>query len=174
MVTGGGAHKYAKIIEEKMGVSVVKVKRPVACMPAVCFNNALLQMEEMKMLVDGINFFIKNNVYEEMFTYNADLKQKTFLTNINDGFFPFLLVNIGSGGEYWGSLFLLQFSLTPVTGSVDSSCGQLRAVRARFWNQRWRWHFLGSLSPLDQGEDVCRGGAAFVCGKQWQCGFTCF
>src|SRR4051812_40302683 len=37
----------------------------------------------------------QNNVYEEVFTYNADTKQKTFLSNMSEAFFPFLLVNIG-------------------------------------------------------------------------------
>jgi pantothenate kinase len=48
-ITGGGAHKYAKLIEERMGASVVK-------------------LDEMSMLVDGLNFFLRNNVYDEVFT----------------------------------------------------------------------------------------------------------
>jgi pantothenate kinase len=76
-ITGGGAHKYARMIEERMGVTVVK-------------------LDEMGMLVDGLNFFLKNNVYEEVFTYNAATKEKkTF--DVGKSFFPYLLVNIGSG-----------------------------------------------------------------------------
>lgn len=78
MLTGGGAHKYARLIEERLGITVVKT-------------------EEMQMLVDGVNFFIRNNVYEEFFTWNSETKQKEFLSNVDDSFFPFILVNIGSG-----------------------------------------------------------------------------
>ncbi len=76
-ITGGGAHKYARMIEERMKVTVVK-------------------LDEMAMLVDGLNFFLRNNVYEEVFTYNAATKEKkTF--DLGKSFFPYLLVNIGSG-----------------------------------------------------------------------------
>lgn len=115
MLTGGGAHKYAKLIEEKMGVRVVKVRG--TGLGARSSLISFFQMEEMKMLVDGVNFFIKNNVYEEVFSFDAESRvrsalpwgerpffffdpfrqQKTFLSHLDESFFPFLLVNIGSG-----------------------------------------------------------------------------
>ena len=79
MITGGGAHKYAKTIEDTMHVQVVK-------------------MDEMEMLVDGLNFFVQNHVYQEIFTYNYETKQKCYIgEEMLSSFFPYLLVNIGSG-----------------------------------------------------------------------------
>lgn len=79
MITGGGAHKYSKLIEETMNVKVCK-------------------MEEMEMLVDGLNFFVQNHVYQEIFTYNYEKKEKHYVAeDMLTTFFPYLLVNIGSG-----------------------------------------------------------------------------
>ncbi|XP_065215107.1 4'-phosphopantetheine phosphatase [Planococcus citri] len=75
--TGGGAHKYADLIQEKLGLSVDKE-------------------DELPCLIKGCNFLLKN-ISDEAFVYhrngNPEYEFQTAHTNI----FPYLLVNIGSG-----------------------------------------------------------------------------
>jgi len=81
--TGGGAYKYAEVVKEKLGITFEKY-------------------DEMKCLIDGLNFLLQN-VDGEAFTYDWKKKEQTFLTfakcKEEDPKFPFpyLLVNIGSG-----------------------------------------------------------------------------
>ena len=77
-ITGGGAHKFQKLIEERLNVRVAK-------------------LDEMGMLVNGLNFFLQNKVYEEVFTFNARMEHRTY--DLPESFFPYLLVNIGSGAS---------------------------------------------------------------------------
>jgi len=81
--TGGGAFKYANLVKEKLGVT---------------FN----KHDEMKCLIDGLNFLLLN-VDNEAFTYDWKTKEQHFIScekskNGDPNFpFPYLLVNIGSG-----------------------------------------------------------------------------
>lgn len=74
-VTGGGAHKYADLLKEKLGVHLDKE-------------------DEMDCLVAGANFLLKA-VHQEAFTY-MDGKKEFAQIDQND-LYPYLLVNIGSG-----------------------------------------------------------------------------
>nr|CAD7596981.1 unnamed protein product [Timema genevievae] len=75
--TGGGAYKYTKLLQEKLGLSVDKE-------------------DEMACLIKGCNFLLKN-ISDEAFVFqrhgNPEYKFQTADPNI----FPYLLVNIGSG-----------------------------------------------------------------------------
>jgi len=81
--TGGGAYKYAELVKEKLDIT---------------FNKA----DEMKCLIDGLNFLLLN-VDNEAFTYDWKTREQHFLSfdksKKEDANFPFpyLLVNIGSG-----------------------------------------------------------------------------
>lgn len=77
-MTGGGAFKFEKMLRDTLGVSINK-------------------LDEMKMLVDGLNFCLQH-VNNEVFTYSHETKKQTFVPP-SDGAdsFPYLLVNIGSG-----------------------------------------------------------------------------
>ncbi|KAL5715953.1 pantothenate kinase [Ranunculus cassubicifolius] len=74
-VTGGGAHKYADVFKEQIGVTIEKE-------------------DEMDCLADGANFLLKV-VQNEAFTYIEGKKESVNIDQ-ND-LFPYLLVNIGSG-----------------------------------------------------------------------------
>ncbi|XP_018912276.2 4'-phosphopantetheine phosphatase isoform X1 [Bemisia tabaci] len=75
--TGGGSHKYASLIAEKLGLSVDKE-------------------DEMECLIKGCNFLLRN-ISDEAFVYhrhgNPEYEFQTATPNI----FPYLLVNVGSG-----------------------------------------------------------------------------
>lgn len=73
--TGGGAHKYADLFNEKLGVSIEKE-------------------DEMDCLVAGANFLLKA-IRHEAFTHMEGHKE--FVQIDNNDLFPYLLVNIGSG-----------------------------------------------------------------------------
>jgi pantothenate kinase len=78
-VTGGGAHKYANLFQDKLGVKLEKE-------------------DEMRTLIVGLNFLLKN-VPNEAFTFSQDINHpnpKTFVPPSANPF-PYLLVNIGSG-----------------------------------------------------------------------------
>ncbi|XP_054824165.1 pantothenate kinase 1-like isoform X1 [Prosopis cineraria] len=73
--TGGGAHKYADLFKERLGISLEKE-------------------DEMDCLVVGANFLLKV-VRQEAFTYMDG--QKQFVKIEHSDLYPYLLVNIGSG-----------------------------------------------------------------------------
>jgi len=81
--TGGGAFKYAELVKDKLDIT---------------FNKA----DEMKCLIDGLNFLLLN-VDNEAFTYDWKTREQHFLSfdkskKEDSNFpFPYLLVNIGSG-----------------------------------------------------------------------------
>jgi type II pantothenate kinase len=77
-VTGGGAFKFEKLLRDNLNVSISK-------------------LDEMKMLVDGLNFVLAH-VHNEVFTYSHETKKQTFVPpRRNEDQYPYLLVNIGSG-----------------------------------------------------------------------------
>ncbi|XP_073148626.1 pantothenate kinase 2 isoform X1 [Henckelia pumila] len=73
--TGGGAHKYADLFKERLGISIEKE-------------------DEMDCLVAGANFLLKA-IRHEAFTHMEG--QKEFVQIDSNDMFPYLLVNIGSG-----------------------------------------------------------------------------
>ncbi|KAK1268032.1 Pantothenate kinase 2 [Acorus gramineus] len=73
--TGGGAHKFADVFKERLGVSIDKE-------------------DEMDCLVAGANFLLKA-IRHEAFTHMEG--QKEFVQIDHNDLFPYLLVNIGSG-----------------------------------------------------------------------------
>jgi len=79
--TGGGAYKYTNLLSTKLGMKVDK-------------------LDEMKCLITGCNFLLKN-IPNECFTFDrGDEKRKhryNFQSVDSRTLFPYLLVNIGSG-----------------------------------------------------------------------------
>ncbi|XP_064455596.1 4'-phosphopantetheine phosphatase-like [Ornithodoros turicata] len=76
-VTGGGAFKYRDLISKTLGLHV--------------------DMEdEMKCLIDGCNFLLKN-IPDEVFEYHRHGNPEYKFNNTDPRLFPYLLVNIGSG-----------------------------------------------------------------------------
>ncbi|XP_073039820.1 pantothenate kinase 2 [Primulina eburnea] len=73
--TGGGAHKYADLFKERLGISIEKE-------------------DEMDCLVAGANFLLKA-IRHEAFTHMEG--HKAFVQIDSNDMFPYLLVNIGSG-----------------------------------------------------------------------------
>ncbi|XP_073274410.1 pantothenate kinase 2 isoform X2 [Primulina huaijiensis] len=73
--TGGGAHKYADLFNERLGISIEKE-------------------DEMDCLVAGANFLLKA-IRHEAFTHMEG--HKAFVQIDSNDMFPYLLVNIGSG-----------------------------------------------------------------------------
>jgi type II pantothenate kinase len=77
-VTGGGAFKFEKMLKERLNVAINK-------------------LDEMRMLVNGLNFVL-SHVEKEVFTYSHETKKQTFVPpQDEEDMFPYLLVNIGSG-----------------------------------------------------------------------------
>lgn len=77
-VTGGGAFKFEKMLKDRLNVAINK-------------------LDEMKMLVNGLNFVL-SHVEKEVFTYSHETKKQTFVPPKEENdMFPYLLVNIGSG-----------------------------------------------------------------------------
>uniref|UniRef100_A0A0A9YJQ4 4'-phosphopantetheine phosphatase n=3 Tax=Lygus hesperus TaxID=30085 RepID=A0A0A9YJQ4_LYGHE len=75
--TGGGAYKYASLIQEKLGLRVEKE-------------------DEMSCLSKGCNFLLKN-ISDEAFTYHRHGNPEYEFQNADPNIFPYMLVNIGSG-----------------------------------------------------------------------------
>ncbi|KAI5710818.1 hypothetical protein M8J75_011640 [Diaphorina citri] len=75
--TGGGAYKYANLIQEKLGLSVDKE-------------------DEMECLIQGCNFLLRN-ISDEAFVYNRHGNPEYDFQLAEPNIFPYLLVNIGSG-----------------------------------------------------------------------------
>jgi len=81
--TGGGAYKFAEVVKEKLGITFGK-------------------HDEMKCLIDGLNFLLLH-VDNEAFTFDWRTREQKFLSfdkfrEADHTFpFPYLLVNIGSG-----------------------------------------------------------------------------
>lgn len=75
--TGGGAYKYAYLIQEKLGLSVDKE-------------------DEMECLIKGCNFLLKN-ISDEAFVYHRHGNPEYEFQTADPNIFPYLLVNIGSG-----------------------------------------------------------------------------
>ncbi|KAK3033524.1 hypothetical protein RJ639_032753 [Escallonia herrerae] len=73
--TGGGAHKFADLFKERLGISIDKE-------------------DEMDCLVAGANFLLKA-IRHEAFTHMEGHKE--FVQIDHNDLFPYLLVNIGSG-----------------------------------------------------------------------------
>ncbi|CAH1755830.1 1235_t:CDS:10 [Entrophospora sp. SA101] len=74
--TGGGAHKYYKIFQERLkGVKIEKE-------------------DEMECLIDGLNFLISEIPYE-VFTYSE--QNPMCFEGTPSNMFPYMIVNIGSG-----------------------------------------------------------------------------
>ena len=77
-VTGGGAYKFADLIENKLGLRIAKE-------------------DEMECMIKGCNFLLRN-ITEESFSYQKkDDPVYTFQTSNPQDMFPYLLVMIGSG-----------------------------------------------------------------------------
>ncbi|KAL0481588.1 type II pantothenate kinase [Acrasis kona] len=75
-VTGGGAYKFASLLEDKLSTKITK-------------------FDEMQCLIKGLNFFLKNLI-DESFSFQND--QKIFeKSSPSESTYPYLLVNIGSG-----------------------------------------------------------------------------
>lgn len=75
--TGGGAYRYADLINEKLGLSVDKE-------------------EEMACLIKGCNFLLRN-ISDEAFVYHRHSNPEYEFQTADPNIFPYLLVNIGSG-----------------------------------------------------------------------------
>jgi len=75
-VTGGGAYKYADMIEKKLGFSISKA-------------------DEMECMIRGCNFLLKN-ISDESFVYQKKDTPAYSFQNPKE-MFPYLLVTIGSG-----------------------------------------------------------------------------
>ncbi|DBA02599.1 hypothetical protein Poli38472_014495 [Pythium oligandrum] len=84
--TGGGAYKFGRLFEEKLGIEILKE-------------------DEMDCLIRGLNFVLRH-AKDECFTFTdvvldtqglGQATKKNIPTPPNDELYPFLLVNIGSG-----------------------------------------------------------------------------
>ncbi|KAK9503529.1 hypothetical protein O3M35_010068 [Rhynocoris fuscipes] len=75
--TGGGAYKYASLLQEKLGLKVEKE-------------------DEMSCLIKGCNFLLKN-ISDEAFTYHRHASPEYEFQTADPNIFPYMLVNIGSG-----------------------------------------------------------------------------
>jgi len=75
-VTGGGAYKYAEMIEERLGLTISKA-------------------DEMECMIRGCNFLLRN-ITDESFIYRKSESPAYTFQNPKD-MFPYLLVTIGSG-----------------------------------------------------------------------------
>ncbi|XP_011501587.1 PREDICTED: pantothenate kinase 4 [Ceratosolen solmsi marchali] len=76
-VTGGGAHKYTKLLQDKLGTQVDK-KDEICC------------------LIKGCNFLLKN-ISGEAFEFSRHANPEYKFQKAGPNIFPYLLVNIGSG-----------------------------------------------------------------------------
>ncbi|GMH37452.1 hypothetical protein BSKO_05325 [Bryopsis sp. KO-2023] len=76
VATGGGAHRFADVFREKLGLVLEK-------------------SDEMDCLVAGCNFFLKT-IPDEAFTFQSGVSSYLRVTDDSD-LYPYLLVNIGSG-----------------------------------------------------------------------------
>ncbi|CAL4154221.1 unnamed protein product, partial [Meganyctiphanes norvegica] len=78
-VTGGGAYKYAELIQQKLGLTVEKE-------------------DEIECLMKGCNFLLQNIQDEQFsFTRHSNGQAEYNFLNAEPNIFPYLLVNIGSG-----------------------------------------------------------------------------
>ncbi|XP_042242173.1 4'-phosphopantetheine phosphatase-like isoform X3 [Homarus americanus] len=75
--TGGGAYKYAELIQQKLGLTVEKE-------------------DEIGSLIKGCNFLLRN-IPDEQFSYSRHEDPEYRFINTEPNIFPYLLVNIGSG-----------------------------------------------------------------------------
>uniref|UniRef100_A0A023F3Z0 4'-phosphopantetheine phosphatase n=2 Tax=Triatoma infestans TaxID=30076 RepID=A0A023F3Z0_TRIIF len=75
--TGGGAYKYAAVLQDKLGLKVEKE-------------------DEMGCLIKGCNFLLKN-ITDEAFTYHRHGIPEYEFQTADPNIFPYMLVNIGSG-----------------------------------------------------------------------------
>ncbi|XP_050525416.1 4'-phosphopantetheine phosphatase [Daktulosphaira vitifoliae] len=75
--TGGGAHKYSRLIQEKLGLEVDKE-------------------DELTCLIKGCNFLLKN-ISDEAFVYHRNGSPEYEFQTADPHVFPYMLVNIGSG-----------------------------------------------------------------------------
>lgn len=126
-VTGGGAHKYAALFEEKLDVKFEKE-------------------DEMKSLIEGLNFLLKN-IPNESFTYSSDMNDpspKKF-DSVQMNPFPYLLVNIGSG-----------VSLLKVDGEKTfTRVGGTSLGGGTFWGL---CHLLTGVSNFDEMLELSKKG----------------
>jgi len=77
-VTGGGAFKYADLIEKKLGLTIDKE-------------------DEMQCMIRGCNFLLRNISDEAYYYEKKESPEYHFQTSNPDDMFPYLLVTIGSG-----------------------------------------------------------------------------
>ena len=84
VATGGGAFKFKSLLDNEFGT----------------LNVPIVQLDEMKCLINGLDFFI-HETNGEVFTYNEtdgeipiDVQE---CTQNNNSTYPYMLVNIGSG-----------------------------------------------------------------------------
>ncbi|KAK7080541.1 Pantothenate kinase 4 [Halocaridina rubra] len=75
--TGGGAYKYAELIQQKLGLLVEKE-------------------DEIGCLIKGCNFLLRN-ITDEQFAYHRHSEPEYHFITVEHNIFPYLLVNIGSG-----------------------------------------------------------------------------
>lgn len=75
--TGGGAYKFAELIQQKLGLMVEKE-------------------DEIGSLIKGCNFLLRN-IPDEQFSYSRHEDPEYRFINSEPNIFPYLLVNIGSG-----------------------------------------------------------------------------
>ncbi|XP_020796252.2 4'-phosphopantetheine phosphatase-like [Boleophthalmus pectinirostris] len=78
-VTGGGTHKFKDLIEKKLGLKM-DIEDEVTC------------------LTKGCNFVLRN-IPHEAFVYSKHADPEFKFQNIQPDIFPYLLVNIGTGGS---------------------------------------------------------------------------
>jgi len=78
--TGGGAYKYADMLRSKTGCKIIKI-------------------DELKSLLWGLDFLLRNVRNECFYFKNPDLKKESEkgYQNFSKGTYPYLLCNIGSG-----------------------------------------------------------------------------
>lgn len=77
--TGGGAYKYAKLLEDFSGIK-------------------LKQVDEMKSLVHGLNYLIMTEGVGDFFMFNEKHEQEKVVLDQN--IYPYILVQIGSGVSF--------------------------------------------------------------------------
>ena len=75
--TGGGALKFAGLVQAELGIT-------------------MQPQDEMRSLINGLNFLLLEVPYE-VFSYSAATPMQFHDTHLRAGRFPYLLVNIGSG-----------------------------------------------------------------------------
>ena len=80
IATGGGAFKFKSLLDQEFA----------------SLNVPIIQLDEMKCLINGLDYFINETNGEEIFTYNETDGEIPIDIN-STTIYPYMLVNIGSG-----------------------------------------------------------------------------